>query len=81
MQHRHRDDEAQQEPVGDVDMRLLALQERADEDREERDPDDGQPQVGVPFGLGVFHALRRAEQVARGRHDNEELVAPETRTT
>jgi hypothetical protein len=45
-------------------VRLLALHDRAEEDREVGDPDDGQPEVDVPFGLGVFLALGDAEQVA-----------------
>ena len=41
------------------------------------DPHDGQPQIHVPFRLGVFLRLGDAEEIAgRGEHD-EDLVAPE----
>jgi hypothetical protein len=67
----------QEEPVGHVDVRLLALHDRAQEHQPGSHPDDGQPEVDVPFGLGVFLGLRGAQQVAgRGQHD-EQLVAPE----
>ena len=46
--------EGQKEPVGDVDVRLFPLHQCAHVEREERDPDDGQPKVGQPLGLGVF---------------------------
>ena len=65
------------EPVGDVDVRFLALQDRAEEDDQIGDPDDRQPEIDVPFGLGIFAALGDAEQVAGRRHDDEQLVAPE----
>ena len=58
-------------------MRLLALQDRAEEDDEIGDPDDGEPEIDIPLGLGIFAALGDAEQVAGRRHDDEELVAPE----
>ncbi len=77
VQHRNRHDEGEIEPVGDVDMRFLAARQRADEDHEIGNPDDRQPQVDVPFGLGIFLRLGNAEQVAgRCQHD-EQLVAPE----
>jgi hypothetical protein len=58
-------------------MRLLALDDRTHEHRQIGDPDDGQPQVDVPFGLGIFLRLGDAEQVTgRGQHD-EQLVSPE----
>ena len=47
----------------------------AEEDQQIDDPDDGQPEVGVPFGLGVFLALGDAEQVAGAGDDDEEVVA------
>ena len=46
MQHRDRQDEGEIEPVGDVDVRLLAAHQRAEEHQQIGDPDDGQPQVG-----------------------------------
>ena len=77
MQHGDGHDERQIEPVGDVDMRFLAPQDRAEEDHEIGDPDDGQPQIDIPFGLGIFAALGDAQQIAARRHDEEQLVAPE----
>ncbi|ESZ00133.1 hypothetical protein X736_32965 [Mesorhizobium sp. L2C089B000] len=41
------------------------------------DPDDGQPDVDIPFGFRIFAALGDAEQITGRGHDNEELVAPE----
>ena len=77
VQHRHRDDHREEEPVRHVNVRLLAFHERADEDEQIGDPDDGQPQVDIPLGLRIFAALRDAEHVARRGHDQEKLVAPE----
>src|SRR5690606_21508102 len=77
VQHGDGDDEGKIEPVRDVDVRFFALQDRAEEDEEIGQPDNGQPNVDVPFGLRIFAALGDAKQVARGRHDDEELVAPE----
>ena len=48
---------------------------RAEEDQQIGDPDHGQPQIGVPFGLGVFLRLRDAEQIAGAGDDDEEVVA------
>ena len=75
VQHGDGDDEGEVEPVGDVDVRLLALHHRAEIGDQVGDPDDREPQVGVPFGLGVFLALGDAQQVAGGGDDDEELVA------
>ena len=77
MQHRDRDDERQVEPVGDVDMRLFPLEDRAQEHRQIGHPDHCQPQVDIPFRLGIFLGLRVAQQIAGGRHHDEQLVAPE----
>ncbi len=68
-------DEAEIKPVRHIDMRLLALHHRAEEDQQVDDPDDGQPEVGIPFRLGVFLALRDAEQIAGAGDDDEEVVA------
>ena len=57
MQHRHSDDEGQKEPVGDIDMALAPLQNRAKEHGEVSQPNDGQPDVDVPFRLGIFLGL------------------------
>ena len=75
MQHRDRQDEGEVEPVRHKDVRLLAPVERAQEDQQIDDPDDGQPEVGVPLGLSVFLAVRDAEQVACAGDQDEEVVA------
>ena len=56
VQHRDGDDEGEIEPVGDIDVRFLALPERAQEGEQVADPDDGQPDIGIPFRLGIFAA-------------------------
>ena len=58
-------------------MRLAAPRDRAHHDDQVDDPDEGEPEVDVPLRLGVFAALGDAQDVARGRHDDEQLVAPE----
>ncbi|MNU53588.1 hypothetical protein D3C71_426230 [compost metagenome] len=58
-------------------MRLLAHEDRAEEDDEIGDPDDGQPDIDIPFRLRIFLALGDTEQIAGCRHDDEKLVAPE----
>ena len=75
MQHRDGDDEGEVEPVGDVDVRLVAPHDGAEEDQQVGDPDDREPQVGVPFGLGVFLRLGDAEQIAGAGDHDEEVVA------
>ena len=77
MQHGHRDHEAEIEPVRDIDVRLGALRERAEEHADIGEPHDGQPDVGVPFGLRIFAALRDAQHIAGRGDDDEEIVAPE----
>ena len=75
VQHRHDDDEGEEVPVGDVDVRLLAPRQRAQVEHEVGHPDHHQPQVGVPFGLRVFLRLGDAHQVAGRRDDAEQVVA------
>jgi hypothetical protein len=58
-------------------MRLPALHDRADEGQQIDHPDDRQPQVDVPFRLGVFLALGDAQNIARRRQNDEYLVADE----
>ena len=77
MQHGDGDDEAQVEPVGNVDVRFLALEQRAHEDRQIGHPDDGEPDVDIPLRLGIFLGLGYAHQIAGGGQDDEQLVAPE----
>src|SRR3546814_15667327 len=58
-------------------MWVTAFDDRADEDDEINDPDDRQPQVDIPFGLGIFARFGDAHDVAgRGEHQKE-LIAPE----
>ncbi|MHC2621203.1 hypothetical protein ACVIW2_003235 [Bradyrhizobium huanghuaihaiense] len=75
MQHRDRHDEGEVEPVRDEDVRFLALDDGDEEDEQIDHPDDGQPQVRVPFRLGIFLRLGDAEQIARARDEDEEVVA------
>ena len=77
VQDRDDDDERHEVPVGDVDMRLLAPRERAQVEQEIGDPDDDQPQVGIPFGFGVFLRLRHAHEIAGDGEDTEQVVAEE----
>ena len=77
VQHRDGDDEGEIIPVRDIDVRLLAPQDRAQEDDQVDDPDDGEPEVDIPFRLGIFAALGDAQHIARGGEHDEELVAPE----
>ena len=75
VQHRHHQDEGEVVPVGHVDVRLLAARQRPQVEREVGDPDDHQPDVGVPFGLGIFARLRDPHEVAAGGEDAEQIVA------
>ena len=61
MQHSDGYDEGQIEPVGDIDMPFFAFEDGAHEDREIRQPNDGQPDINVPFRLRVFFGLGRAQ--------------------
>src|ERR1019366_4046152 len=62
--------------VRDVDMRLFALPDSAHEGEQIADPYHGQPNVGVPFRLGIFARLGDAPKIARARQHNECIVAP-----
>jgi 23S rRNA (cytosine1962-C5)-methyltransferase len=57
VQHRDGDDEGQIEPVGHIDMRLFALPDRAEEDEKVATQTMRQPEVCIPFRLGVFLAI------------------------
>ena len=48
---------------------------RAEKDQEIGDPDDRQPEIGIPLRLGVFLRLRDAEQIAGAGDHDEEIVA------
>ena len=58
-------------------MRLGSTRQSADEDDEIRDPDNRQPQIHIPLGLGIFAALRDAKKITRSRENDKQLVAPE----
>ncbi len=75
VKHRDREDEGEIEPVRDEDVRFLALDQRHQEHQQIGHPDDGQPQIGIPFGLGIFLRLRDPEQIAGASDQNEEIVA------
>ena len=75
MQHGDGDDEGQIEPVGDEDVRFLALHQRHQEHQQIGHPDDREPEIGVPFRLGIFLRLRDAEQIAGARDQDEEVIA------
>lgn len=74
MQNRHRDDERQEKPVGDIDMRFFTVFERHHENSQIGHPDKSQPQVGIPFGLGIFLALRHSEKIAQPRQQDKNLI-------
>ena len=75
MKHGDGDDEGEIEPVGDEDVRLFALDDRHQEHQQIGHPDDRQPQIRVPFRLGIFLGLRHAEQIAGAGDQNEEVIA------
>ena len=75
VQHRHDQDEGHVVPVRHVDVRFLAPGERAQVDEEIDHPDDDEPDVGIPFRLGIFLGLGDAQQVAAGGDDAEQVVA------
>ena len=77
MQHGNRHDEGKVEPVGHIDMRLFALQNGAKKHEEIGDPNNGQPNVDIPFRLGIFAPFRYPHEVTRGGQHNEQLIAPE----
>ncbi len=77
VQHGDGDDERQEEPVGHIDMRLFAAPDGAQVNQQVNHPDHGQPQIDVPFRLGVFTRLGHAQDITRGRHQQEQLIAPE----
>ena len=77
MQHRHRDDHRQKEPVCDVDMGFFALDQRAHKDNQESHPNHCQPDINVPDRLGVFFALGASRQIRGRRQHDHQLPAPE----
>ena len=77
MQQRGRQDEGQVEPVGDVDVRLLAAHDGADEQDQVGHPHHLDQDVDRPFHFGIFARLGIAQHVAEvGQHDDRH-PAPE----
>ena len=56
-------------------MRLRAARECHEIDEQIDHPDHDEPEDRVPFRLGIFMPARDAEQIARARDENEEIVA------
>jgi hypothetical protein len=77
VQHRHDQDEGHVVPVRDVDMRFLAAGQRAKIDQEISDPDHDQPDIGIPFRLGIFLGLGNPHHVAGDGEQAEQVVAKE----
>ena len=75
VQDGHDDDEGHVVPVGHVDMRLLAAGERAHVEDEIGHPHDDEPDIGVPFRLGIFLGLGDAEEIAGNGDETEEVEA------
>lgn len=75
MQDRHDQDEGHVVPVRHIDVRFLAAGQRADKDQEIDNPDNHQPEVGIPFRLRIFLGLGDAQEIAAGCNDAEEIVA------
>ena len=76
MQQRDRQDERTVEPVSDIDVRDLALDERAEEHHGIRHPNQGNQNIDRPFQLRVFLTTGKAHrQRDRGKH-NHQLPAP-----
>ncbi len=77
VQHGDGDDEGEVEPVGDVDVRFLAPEQREQEDQQVSHPDECQPDIDVPLRFRIFLRLGDTHDVTGcGQHD-EELIAPE----
>lgn len=77
VQHRHGDDEGEIEPVCHVDVRLFAFDQRTGVGDQIDDPDQRQPEIDIPFRLGILFALRDAEHITKCREHDEELVTEE----
>src|SRR3546814_15528745 len=58
-------------------MRLFALDQRTHIGDEVNDPDQRQPEIDIPFRLGVFLALGDTEDIAKRSQNDEKLVAEE----
>src|SRR3546814_9447653 len=70
-------DERQIVPVGNVDVRLLAPRERAQIKDEIGHPDDDEPDIGIPFRLGIFLRLGDTHEIAGHRKDAEQIRSEE----
>ena len=77
VQQRHGQNKATVKPVGHVDMRHLALDDRPEKHYRISYPNDGNQNVDRPFQLGVFLALRKPQRQSDGGQHNHRLPAPE----
>ncbi|MNN54726.1 hypothetical protein D3C81_1695590 [compost metagenome] len=77
MQHRGDHDEGTVEPVADIDVLGLALDDGAEEHQPVGDPDDGQQDRQRPLELGVFLGGGEAHRQGDQRADDHRLPAPE----
>ena len=77
MQHRHRDDESPEEPVGDIDVAHLAGTDRAEENDGVCHPNQCDQDIDGPFQLRVFLALCVAHRQRDGCSQNDQLPTPE----
>jgi len=71
------EDEGAEEPVGDVDVPDLALDDGAEEHHGVGDPDDGDQDRDRPFEFGVFLAAREAHRQRDRGAQQHRLPAPE----
>ena len=74
MEDRHDQNEGHVVPIRNVDVRLLAANQCAQIDNEVSHPHYDQPDVRVPFRLGIFLRLRDAHQIAGCGDDAEQIV-------
>ena len=67
-------DKAQVEPVGDIDVGLLALDQRPQENHQVNHPHQSQPNINIPLRLGVLFALGDAVDIAPAGHQQKQLI-------
>ncbi|GFO81266.1 MAG: hypothetical protein A49_08930 [Methyloceanibacter sp.] len=81
MQNRDDENEGKEVPVGDIDMRLLPARQGAQIEREVGHPYDHQPDIRIPFGLGILLGLGDAERIAGDGKDTKKDCSRSERTT
>jgi len=77
MQHRDGNDEGKEEPIRYIDMRFFPPRDGTAKSDQVENPHYRQPQIHIPFRFGIFLALGDPQHIAKGCHDNHELIAPE----